>query len=97
MELIMNKAFNLQKYIKTAFYEDGRGYWNAQTRSWMNCYKCKSDEGKQPQEAWNICLNEYQAAIDKSDWVLSYTGAKDGGAKPYLDAKTPAAQKIIKK
>ena len=82
--------------MKTAFYEGNRGYWNAQSRSYMNCYKCKSDEGMQPQAAWNECLEEYQGALDKADWVLSYTGAKDDGPRPYFDAKTPAAQKIVK-
>lgn len=92
----MKKVFNLQKYIKTAFYEDVRGYWNSQTRAWQNCYKQKSDNGMPPQEAWNDCLGDYQKAINKAEWVLSYTGAKDKGPKPYLDSKTPAARKIIK-
>jgi len=92
----MKKVFNLKQYIKTAFYEDNRGYWNKQTRSWMNCDKCKSDDGKAPQEAWQECLGEYQKANDKAEWVLSYTGTTDGSPKKRLDAKTPAAQKISK-
>ena len=92
----MKKAFNLKRHMKKAFYEDDRGYWTRETRSWQNCYKCKSDEGKAPQAAWDECLKEYQEANDKADWVLSYTGAKDGGTRPYFDSKTPAAQKIIK-
>jgi len=92
----MKKVFNLKQHIKTAFYEDDRGYWNKQTRSWQNCYKCKSDEGIAPQEAWNQCLGEYQQSNNKAEWVLSYTGSKDDEPKPYLDSKTPAAQKIVK-
>lgn len=91
------KSFNLKKYIKKAFYEDGRGYMNAQTRSWQNCYKTKSDKGKNPQEVWNDCMKEFQTATDKSKWLLDYGADKDDGKKPYNDAKTPAAQKILKK
>jgi len=93
----MKKSFNLKKYIKKAFYDDGRGYMNAQTRSWQNCYKAKSDKGSQPQEAWNDCMKEFQEASDKSKWLINYGADKDEGAKPYNNAKTPAAQKIIKK
>ena len=92
----MKKVFNLKQYIKKAFYEDVRGYWNGQSRAWMNCYKLKSDKGIAPQEAWNSCLGEYHKARSKSDWVLSYTSDNDKAPKPYNDAKTPAAQKIIK-
>jgi len=93
----MKKAFNLRKYIKQAFYEDGRGYWNTQSRAWANCYKQKCNDGKKPQESWNECLSEYQRANDKGTWALSYAGPKDGGKRPYLDSKTPAAQKILNK
>jgi hypothetical protein len=92
----MKNVFNLKQYIKTAFYEDDRGYWNKQTRSWMNCYKCKSDEGIAPQKAWEQCLGEYQTSNDKAEWTLSYASDKEDAPKPYLDAKTPAAKKIIK-
>jgi hypothetical protein len=92
----MKTVFNLKKYIKTAFYEDDRGYWNKQTRSWMNCYKCKSDKGIAPQKAWDECLSEYQQANDKAEWVLSYTGVTDDIPKERPSAKTPAAQKILK-
>ena len=88
------KSFNLKKYIKKAFYDDDRGYWNPQTRAWMNCYKCKSDEGKGPQEAWNNCLEEYNDSSKKGNWALDYTSDKDDVDHPYFDAKTPDAQKI---
>ena len=91
----MKKVFNLKHYIKKAFYEDVRGYWNSQTRAWMNCYKCKSDQGVAPQKAWDSCLGEYQTAMSKADWALSYTSDNDKIQKPYNDAKTPAAQKIL--
>jgi len=91
------KTFNLQKYMKTAFYEDVRGYMNGETRSFQNCYKVKSDKGMSPHEAWSGCLKDFQTAISKSDWVLSYTSDKDDTKMPYFDSKTPAAQKIIKK
>ena len=56
----MNKNFNLQKYIKTAFYEDDRGYWNMQTRHWQKAYKANRDAGMEPQAAWEKVLKEYQ-------------------------------------
>jgi len=93
----MKQTFNLKKYIKQAFYDDARGYMQTQSRAWMNCYKQQCDKKKNPQEAWNICLEEYQEAEDKSKWITSYGADKDEGAKPRFDAKTPAAQKIIKK
>ena len=34
---------------------------------------------------------------DKSKWLLDYGADQDSGAKPYNDAKTPAAKKIVKK
>jgi hypothetical protein len=97
----MTNAFNLKKFMKTelkkvAFYEDSRGYMNGQTRAWQNCYKQKCDQGKGPQDAWNGCLEEFQKAAKKAEWLLNYGGAKDEGKKPDFSAKTPAAQKIIK-
>ena len=92
----MKQSFNLKKYIKKAFYDDARGHMQSQTRAWQNCYKQQCDKKKGPQEAWNICLEEYQKTADKGKWMLSYSGAKDEGTKINFDAKTPAAQKIIK-
>jgi len=54
------KTFNLRKQIKKAFYEDVRGYWNKQTRAWMNAYKEKRENGMGPHDAWTSCLEEYQ-------------------------------------
>jgi len=92
----MKTSFNLKKFIKQAFYDDSRGHMQSQTRAWANCYKCQSDKNKSPQEAWNICMEEYQKSEDKGKWVLGYAGSKDEGKKPSFSAKTPAAQKIIK-
>ena len=55
----MKKVFNLKSYMKTAFYEDVRGYWMGQERAWMDKYKEKVDSGKDPNEAWQECLEEY--------------------------------------
>ena len=93
----MKTVFNLSKFVKQAFYEDDRGYWTMQGRAWKNCYKKKSDEGMQPQEAWNSCLGEYQGFENKAKWSLSYTSIDDRGTKPYFNAKTPAVEKLLKK
>lgn len=96
-DIMKKTTFNLKKYVKLAFYDDARGYWNNQTRAWNNCYKLKSDKGMQPQAAWDNCLRDYQSSADRSKWVLSYTSDQDDSPKPYFSAKTPAAEKIIKK
>jgi len=71
----MIKSFNLSKYTKKAFYEGAQGYMKPQTRAMQNCYKCKSDGGKGPQEAWNECMEEYQEA-SSSDWSLKYSSSQ---------------------
>lgn len=92
----MQRTFNLQKTIRKAFYEDSRGYMTQQSRAWMNCYKCKSDEGIKPQEAWQKCRDEFQSSSQKADWALKYVATKEEGSKPYDNAKTPATKKILK-
>ena len=84
--------FNLRKHFRTAFYDDARGCWNNLTRSWNNCYKLKSDQGKTAQEAWDGCLKEYQEANSKGKWLENYGADQDSGPKPRFDAKTPAVQ-----
>jgi hypothetical protein len=86
----MEKSFNLRRHIKKAFNEGVKGYWDSQSRAWMNCYKCHSDQGKGPQEAWNRCLEEFQDTEKKGDWSLNYIASDDDAPKPYLDAKTPS-------
>ena len=93
----MKKAFNLQKFLKTAFYDDGRGYWNTLSRAWANCYKIKSNEGKGAQDAWMTCKDEYQKTASKGKWALDYGSIPDEGKRPDFSAKTPDAEKILKK
>ena len=92
----MNKVFNLSKFMKKAFYDDSRGYMTQQSRAWANCYKSKCDRGMQPQEAWVSCKDEFQKSSQKAEWALNYVSQDDTGPKPRFDAKTPAAQKILK-
>jgi len=72
----MKKVFNLKQYVKKAFYDDSRGYWNSQTRAWQNCYKQKCNGKVGPQDAWNSCLEEYQKTENKGKWLLDYSGSK---------------------
>jgi len=90
----MEKNFNLKKYYtKTAFYEGSRGYWNALTRGFSNCYKRKSDEKLGPQDAWNSCLEEFQTSEAQAKWKESYSSDNDDAPVAYHDAKTPAVTK----
>jgi hypothetical protein len=91
----MKKTFNLKKHRKTAFYEGARGYAQAATRAMQICYKCKTEDGTEAQDAWNDCLNEYNEATAKGDWVEKYAGFTQ--SKDRLNAKTPAVQEIVGK
>ena len=72
----MSTTFNLQKFLKKAYYEDGKGQMQGQSRSWMNCYKQKLDSGKGAQESWQSCLDEYQD-LSGGNWKFKYaTGVK---------------------
>lgn len=65
-------TFNLNKLQKKAFYDDGRGLVQKQTRALMNCWKSKMDNGKMgAQEAYMSCLDEYQNAKN-NDWGMKY-------------------------
>ena len=75
LPLSKRKTFNLRKEIKKAFYEGAQGYMKPLTRAWMNCYKCKSQEGKTPNTAWNECLSEYQEA-GSSNWAIKYSSTE---------------------
>ncbi|HUX79164.1 MAG TPA: hypothetical protein VMW10_05405 [Alphaproteobacteria bacterium] len=59
----MEKAFNLKRHMKRAFYEDVRGYWMGQERAWMDKYKEKVESGTAPQSAWTSCLEEYNTGL----------------------------------
>ena len=73
----MKKSFNLSKFLKKAFYDDGKGLIQTQSRSWMNCSKQKRDAGMGAQEAWQECLKEYQT-LAGGEWKFKYsTGVKE--------------------
>ena len=64
-------TFNLSKFRKKGFYDDGKGQAQRQTRAMMNCYKAKQSAGGSAQEAWAGCLDEYNSG-DKADWATKY-------------------------
>ena len=67
----MIKTFNLSKFRKQAFYEDGKGQVQKQTRAMMNCYRAKLSSGMSAHEAWEGCLEEYNTG-DKGAWGTKY-------------------------
>jgi len=68
--------FNLQKFLKTAYYDDGKGLIQTQSRFWMNCQKQKMDSGMGAQKSWQSCLEEYQK-LSGGEWKTKYsTGVK---------------------
>jgi len=72
----MKKAvFNLKRFLKKAYYEDGKGLSQTMSRSWMNCYKSKVDGGMQPQAAIFGCMEEYQT-LAGGNWSLKYAGTQ---------------------
>jgi hypothetical protein len=68
----MSKTFNLSKFMKTAYYDDGKGLMQTQSRSWANCSKQKMDSGMGAQEAWQSCLKEYQT-LGGGEWKFKYS------------------------
>lgn len=68
------QTFNLRQH-KVANYEDARGQFQTQSRSWQNCYKAKVDGGMGAQEAWDSCLKEYQT-LDDGNWTFKYASKK---------------------
>jgi hypothetical protein len=93
----MSKVFNLKKFRKQAFYQGARGGAQEATRAKQVCYKCKYDEGKSPQEAWDECDSEYNEAEDKGQWVLKYSNFIDEKKPNDIESKTPAVQEMLKK
>jgi len=69
----MKHSFNLNKFLKKAYYEDGKGLMQTQGRSWSNCSKQKMDSGMGAQEAWQTCLKEYQT-LAGGEWKFKYAG-----------------------
>lgn len=69
----MNKTFNLQKMLKKAYYEDGRGMMQTHgQRPMMNCIKQKLDSGMGQQEASLGCIKEYQT-LAGGEWKFKYS------------------------
>jgi hypothetical protein len=69
-------TFNLNKFVKKAFNDDGRGLMLGLSRSWMNAYRSKLNDGMNPQEAWFSCLEEFQKDSGK-DWTLNHAAHGD--------------------
>ena len=83
----MKTSFNLSKFKKTAFYDDGRGLVQKQTRAYMNCYKAKMDKGMSAQEAWQSCLEEYQKSAT-NDWGTKYASIGSQTKNKKVEGKT---------
>lgn len=64
----MEKAFNLNRYHRKAFYDDARGHMLGQTRAWTLCYKAEIENKKTPQEAWDKCRDVYQESNQNDNW-----------------------------
>lgn len=45
--------------IKTAQYDGTQGYFIRNTRCWNGCIRTKRADGKNPNEAWNECHDEW--------------------------------------
>jgi len=68
--------FNLQKFLKKAYYDDGKGLMQTQSLFWRNCQVQKLKEGKGAQESWQACMKEYQD-LSGGEWKFKYpSGAK---------------------
>jgi hypothetical protein len=70
----MKTTFNLSQFRKKAFYDDGKGLMQKETRSCQNCYKVQLDKGLSAQKAWSTCIEEYQKT-NKNDWATKYASA----------------------
>ena len=85
----MKKTFNLRNHMsKQAFYEDGRGLMEVQTRALQNCYKSEGNT----QEGCAKCRDKFNKSEDKGKWALEYSATPDVEARE--SSKTPSAQKI---
>ena len=92
MGVKMRKSFNLQRYMKKAFYEGVRGYWCNNSRAWPNCLKEKMDGvGKSKQEAYAECMYEYNT-WDKGKWATTYVPVRRDSANPRVDHNTPGSK-----
>lgn len=82
----MKKTFNLSEFRKQAYYDDGKGLMQRQTRSCQNCYKAKVDKGTSPQKAWSECLSEYQK-MNNNDWATKYASKSNNLNIKYSQAE----------
>jgi len=88
----MKKSFNLQKFMKKAFYEGVRGYWCINSRAWPNCLKEKMDgNNKSKQEAYAECMLEYNT-WDKGKWATTYIPVRPDAGNPRVDNTTPGSK-----
>lgn len=62
---IMNtkKPFNLSKFQKNAFQDDGKELMQGQTRGFQNCFKLKMEANMNAQKAWESCHKEYSKSF----------------------------------
>jgi len=73
----MKTAFNLKQCLqKKANYEGAQGYFVLQRRAWNNCVRCKLNDQKSAQEAWQECLNEYQKTGNNMEWAAAHLAEK---------------------
>lgn len=71
----MEKTFNLKSHLEkqaNMSYEGAQGYFLAQQRAWMNCSKCKREQGKSAGESWQECFDEFQKGDRKMSWLANY-------------------------
>ena len=70
-------SFNLKRALtKKAMYEGAQGYFVLQKRAWMNCVRCKLNDGKGAQNSWQECINEYQKDGNNVKWFADHVADK---------------------
>ena len=57
-------------------YEGAQGYFVLQKRAWMNCVRCKLNDGKGAQDSWQECINEYQKDGNNVKWFADHVADK---------------------
>ena len=92
----MKKAFNLKKYVKTAFYEGVQGYWAVNSRCWPNCLKSKTDgTGKSWEVARCECTEEYNI-WETDKWAYKYTSCLNDSKNKIVPFELPGQEKAKK-
>lgn len=93
----MTQPFNLQKFLKVAYYDDARGLVSRNSRAWPHCIRMKMEKGKKSnQEAIEECIKEYNT-MDEGEWMTTYVEAYPDSKAPRVKNETPAAAKADKK